>query len=370
MFKTLQKAAAAPLALYCTFSTPVAAAEAPLLPVTFLANPAMGGGGPQSEAALMEMFAKLFDTGDKSPIDPAQLELGKASAAKLLPEGVYGQIMDQMLGTFLRPILALDTGMSGSEIASKTGIDYDAAEALTEEQRNAVTALLDPDRQARNEGALGVLKPMMTELGQALEPPMREGLARAYARKFSAAQLTQINAFFATPAGSAFAAQSFALQADPEVMAATMQAMPMMLSKMMAGGPQLEAQMKALPQERKLSELSAADLDKLAKLLGTTSQALNAYQPMDLAMDAAANAADAAADAADAAALAAGSAGEADDPDSDAGNKPWFLRDNWAPEDLAKVEKLERQASDGLDATIEAERTAIANARARLEKRK
>lgn len=367
MFKTLLKSAAAPLALCCAMASPAATAKALPLPVMMLANPPMGGAdGAQGEAALMEMFAKLFDTGDKTPIDPAQLELGRATSAKLLPDGAYGKMMEQMLGQFLKPILAMDPGMSGSVIAAKTGMDYEAADKLTEDQRKAIAAIIDPQREARTGGALALMTPLMLEAGKALEPPMREGIARAYARKFSAAQLNEINAFFATPSGASFAAESFAIQGDPEVLSATMQAMPLLLTKVMGGVGDLEAKMKALPQERKISELSAADLSQLAKLTGTTPEALKEHDKMvadmAVAVDAAADAAANASNAADAVAEAATAAGD--------GSEPWYDRSSWSPEDVTKVEELERQQGEIMGTLIDAEQAAIDRARARLAKKK
>ncbi len=171
---------------------------------TLTVAPSEGVTLQEAEDAMDAAVAAFMADG----IDPAQLELGRKTSAALLPDGAYGKIMDQMLGQVLKPILALDTGMSASQLAQKTGIDSEAAEALTEEQRNAVQALLDPNRQQRNEGMMAVIKPMIVEAGKLLEPPIREGIARAYARKFSAEQLNAVNAFFTTPAGAATSACS------------------------------------------------------------------------------------------------------------------------------------------------------------------
>lgn len=367
MLKSLLKLAAAPLALL-TLAVPAHAAD-----------PAMGGpGGANSEAALMEMFAKLFDTGDKTPIDPAQLALGQATASKLLPDGAYGKMMDQMIGQFVKPMLKLDENLSGNQIAMKTGIDFDKANALTDEQRGAVLAILDPGRNERNEGMFKVMTPMLMEVGKALEAPMREGLARAYARKFTPDQLTAVNAFFATPTGTAFAAESFAIQADPEVLSATFQAIPVMMTKLMGSATDLEAQMKALPQERKLAELGDKELGQLAKILDTSVAALKEYaassasedvslETMMQAEGAAEEAAEAVADAADAAAGAADAAAMAAGSD---GSEPWFDRANWDPADRAKVEALEQATSDTINAQIAAEEAAIAKVRAQMSAKK
>ncbi len=351
MLKSLLKSAAAPLALL-TLTVPAHAAD-----------PAMGGpGAANSEAALMEMFSKLFDAGDKTPIDPAQLALGQTTAAKLLPDGAYGKMMNDMIGSFIKPMLQLDENMSGNQIAMKTGVDFEKANALTDEQRGAVMAILDPNRKARNEGMFEVMTPLLLEVGKALEGPMREGLARAYARKFTAEQLTTVNAFFATPAGSAFAAESFAIQGDPEVLSATFQAIPVMMTKLMGSAGDLEKQLNALPQERKLTELSNGELAQLAKILDTTVDALKDFSANSATTDVSIDtmmAADAAADAGeavDAAVMAAGSAAD----------EPWLDRANWDPADRARVEALEKQTSDTISAQIEAEEAAIAKVRAAM----
>ncbi|MBA4748155.1 MAG: DUF2059 domain-containing protein [Sphingopyxis sp.] len=352
MLKFLLKLAAAPLALL-TLTVPVHAAD-----------PALGDpGGASSEAALMEMFGKLFDTGDKTPIDPAQLARAQATASKLLPDGAFGKMMDQMIGQFIKPMLKLDESMSGNQIATKTGVDFDKANALSDEQRGAVLAILDPGRNERNEGMFKVMTPLLMEVGKALEAPMREGLARAYARKFTPDQLAAVNAFFATPTGTAFAAESFAIQADPEVLSATFQAIPVMMTKLMGSAGDFEAQAKALPQERKLAELDDKELGELAKILDTSVAALKEYavsaaseevslETMMQAEGAAEEATQAAADAA----IASGS----DDIE------PWFDRANWDPADLAKVEALEARTSQTINAQIEAEEAAVAKARAQM----
>jgi hypothetical protein len=312
MLKSLLKAAVAPAVLMLGIA-PAHAAETQ-------ATPASGGYvATKDDAAIFEMFAKLFDTGDKTPIDPAQLALGQKTAAALLPEGSYGKLMDQVLGKFLEPILEMAPGLSASMIATQTGMDYVAAEKLTEEQLKAIQAIIDPQRKEREGGMLALMRPMMVEVGKLVEPPLREGIGRAYARNYSAAQLNEINAFFATPTGKAYANGSFAVQFDPEVLSATMQAMPMMMTKIMGGFGDLDGQMKALPQERKLTELSAAELDSLSKLVGRTPAELTAHAKDMAEMEAAAKAA---ADAAGAEATADAAVS------SDTGDEPWFDRSN------------------------------------------
>src|SRR3546814_7918928 len=78
--------------------------------------------------------------------------------------------------------------------------------------------MFDPHRKEREEQITNVIKPLISEALADMEPPMRDGLAKAYARKFTGAQLTDLNSFLATPTGKLYADEWMALQADPEVM--------------------------------------------------------------------------------------------------------------------------------------------------------
>src|SRR3546814_21115427 len=86
--------------------------------------------------------------------------------------------------------------------------------------------MFDPHRKEREEQITRVVKPLISEVLADMEPPMRSGLAKAYARKFDGAQLTDLNGFLATPPGNLYAGECLALQADPEVMLAVLKAVP------------------------------------------------------------------------------------------------------------------------------------------------
>ena len=194
---------------------------------------------------------------------------------------------------------------------------------------------------------------------------MRNGMAYAYARKFNAQQLGDMNAFFATPTGKAYADEWMSLQADPEVMLAMIKAVPPMINKFMDRGPELEGKFKDLPKEKQLSDLTDAELAKLAKLMKVDVKVLKEQRdqwatPTDDAEAAAVDAADAADAAAEAAADAADAAGGDWDPAYD--------RENWTETDRTRVEELEAAASEASSAAYDAEQTAIANAREKKKK--
>ena len=324
--------------------------------------------------AAMALVEKMFDTSDLPPVEPARLTLAERTTAALIPDGSLEKMMDNLYGKMLRTILEETGGSSDLSLSIKTGIESDRIAALDADTKNAVADLFDPHRKEREDQVMKVIRPLVREALADLEPPMRAGLAKAYARKFSADQLTELNAFFATPTGQSYAGESLALQADPEVMLAMMKAVPPLVTKFIDRAPTIEGQLKELPKEKGLADLSDAEMKKLAKLMKVDVQTLKDNRDMwsevasateaveaapsddwsgpDEATDAAADAA-VAADAADAAAAAADAA--IDDPAYD--------RDNWSEADRQRVEQLEEAASNASSAAFDAQEEAVANAR-------
>lgn len=272
---------------------------------------------------MMAFFNKMFDTSNLGPPDPARLKLAEVTAAKLLPDGVYVKIIDDMMGQILKPIFGMMPGLSDTQISNTTGVTPEALAELSEENKAAAAMLIDPNHKKRGEQILAVFKPMIADAMTIIEPAMRTGLSRAYARKFNAAELATINRFFATPVGASFARESFAVQVDPEVMQATFKAIPAIFKKFMGEGDSFKAKIEQLPKQRQLSDLSEAETDQLAKLLGVSVQSFKDHEAV-LATEAAAMVESAAVD-------------------LESGEEPWYLEENWKPAERKKVQTLGRK---------------------------
>ena len=227
--------------------------------------------------------------------------------------------------------------MSDLEISLTTGVEASEA-GLDEAKRKAITDLLDPNHAKRAAMMQSSLKPMMDKMARTIEPPMRDGLARAYARKFSVDQLTELNSFLATPTGSFYASESFLLQADPEVMQAVFSAMPAILGDIMSPAADIEKAMADIPLGKTLSDLSAKEKDSLAKLLGTTADKLSTFDAVETSIEPYDAATDAAADA---------MTENADPFANESGEEPWWDRTNWDKADQKKIADLESK-SDAL----------------------
>ena len=270
--------------------------------------------GQKEMDAMMSIFSKMFDTSNLAEPEPARLDLAKVTASKLLPDGAYAKIIDDMMGSILKPIFNVLPGLSDAQIVTATGAPEDAVAALTEENKAAVTQIIDPNHKQRGEQILGVMKPMISEAMAIIEPAMRHGLSRAYARKFTAAQLTAINGFFTTPAGGEFARESFALQADPEVLQATFKALPQIFTTFMGDEAKFKAKFDELPKQRELKDLSGAEMQQLAQLLGVDVGSLEDHKLLASAVDPYAE---------------------------ETGQEPWYAEDSWNAGERKKVKALE-----------------------------
>jgi hypothetical protein len=283
----------------------------------------------KEEDAILAMITKMFDTdANNTPINPAQLKLAEATAGKLLPKGSLKNMMSRMFDTIMTPIMNAMPEMSSAEIMLKTGIYEGEIENLDEEKRKKITALLDPTRKDRGKQTVEAITPMLNETMDLIEPPMRTGISRAYARKFSTEQLRLINGFFATPTGTLYAAESYPLQADPEVMRAMFKAMPDLVEKLKTKGPSIDAEMKKLPKERTLSDLNKEEMASLAKLLNVEVATLEEKRDV-MASGAAAS---------EASEVAIAKAAEASPYADETGNEPWYSEANWTKADRAKTD--------------------------------
>jgi len=309
----------------------------------------------------------MFDTSDLPPIEPARLALAQQTTAALIPSGSLERMMDNLYGKMFKTLMGQVDGASDLMLSIKTGVESDRIAALDAASKTAVADLFDPHRQQREDQITKIVKPLISEALADLEPPMRDGMAKAYARKFTADQLGELNGFFATPTGQVYASEWMAAQADPEVMLAVAKAVPPMVLDFIDRAPKVAEKFEDLPKDRSLTDLSDAELKKLARLMKVDVQVLKdnrdawANPPEMVEVEAAPgedwsasdDAVNAAADAAEAAEVAADAAIE----------DPAYDRDNWSEADRQRVEALEEAAGNAASAVFEAQEQAVANAR-------
>ncbi|NIJ62341.1 DUF2059 domain-containing protein [Qipengyuania flava] len=242
---------------------------------------AMSPGDLDEFAGIM---AGLFQTEPLTEEQNARLPAAQAVVGEMMPDGFYGEMMAGMMDKMLRPMLTM---FSQPEfvLGARLTVDAEAIEALEEAEQAELTAMLDPAYQARGDAMVAVLTSRMGGMFTAMEGPMREGLSKAYAVRFDDSQLTDIAAFFATPTGGEYARESMALFADPQVMQASMQALPAMMSGFGDIESAMREAMEALPAERGYGDLTEAQRERMAELLDVDPAQLadlvNPPKPMD-----------------------------------------------------------------------------------------
>jgi len=212
------------------------------------------------------MMAGLFQTEPLTEEQNARLPAAQAVVGEMMPDGFYGEMMAGMMDKMLLPMLTM---FSQPEfvLGARLTVDAEAIEALEEAEQAELTAMLDPAYEARGDAMVAVLTSRMGGMFTAMEGPMREGLSKAYAVRFDDAQLADIAAFFATPTGGEYARESMALFADPQVMQASMQALPAMMSGFGDIESAMREAMTALPAERGYDDLTEAQRKRMAELL-------------------------------------------------------------------------------------------------------
>lgn len=204
-------------------------------------------------------------------VSPAKLALGRAIAARLLPDGTYQQMMS---GTFAQLMGSMTDQMADVPLAPflrASGLSQEDVAKLGSTTIREVLDIIDPVYDQRMKLMMPVMLQQMGEIMGGFEPEMREGLAEAYAARFTDQQLTDIAAFLETPSGRVFAAQNLTVATDPAVLKRMQAMMPRMMQGMPAVMAKALAATEGLPKAKTLKTLTAEDRAQLAKLLGIES---------------------------------------------------------------------------------------------------
>jgi hypothetical protein len=229
--------------------------------------------GAMDEAAVLAMMSGLFQAEPLTAEQEARLPAANAIVATMMPEGFYGELMGDVMEKTMRPMMAMFSEPDFL-LASRLTLDEAALAELSDAEKQELLTMLDPAWDQRADTMVNAIVANMGGAFAAVEPPVRVGLAKAYAVRFDEAQLADISTFFATPTGGEFARQSMALFADPQVMGATMEAMPEMIGSFTEMETAMEAALESLPAERDYADLSLAQRARMADLLGVEPDAL------------------------------------------------------------------------------------------------
>lgn len=243
--------------------------------LALMAAPVAAQDEAPADGGIMEAMAAMFVPEPLTPEQEARLPAARLVVERMMPPGTMGEMMQSMFGGFLDPLMKLGMEPSAAEVAKEVGLEEGALD-LTEEQAREAAAILDPAWSERRQREFGAMKGGMTKVMAAMEPAMRDGMAQAYAVHFTATELADVAAFFATPSGASYARKSYTLASDPRILGAAMQSMP----QLMEGFATMQADMQAatadLPPRRAYADLTAQQRARLSELTGLDADALDA----------------------------------------------------------------------------------------------
>jgi hypothetical protein len=130
--------------------------------------------------------------------EPARIAAAKALIAKIMPPERTDAMIDQMM----RPMME------------------NLRNAMAQAPQMQAAFAKDPKAKAMLDGFVSDELQHSMALTKSSMPTMLEAMARAYARRFTVAQLNDVSAFFDTPSGKLYAEQAPTVMADPDVLAA------------------------------------------------------------------------------------------------------------------------------------------------------
>ena len=207
-------------------------------------------------------------------IDPARLAAAAPVIDQVFPTGTYARMMHGSMGAIMGNVMDSVGKLPIRDLARIGGVSEDELKSMGEGSLRDMMVIVDPAYPQRMELFMHTLMGEMSGVMGQFEPAMREGLTQAYARHFTEQQLADLHAFFATPTGKDYAANSMLLFMDPAVMTRMQNLTPALMQQIPEIMKKVEAATAELPKPRSYKDLTKAERARLAQLLGTTEAAL------------------------------------------------------------------------------------------------
>jgi len=222
--------------------------------------------------------AALAQEGNASPATvtsaASPADIATEIATKVFPNGTYRKIMSGTFDKLMNSMMDQMGTLPVRDLAQLGGVDAAKLATIDKATLADVMAILDPAFKERSHIMIQTMMREMVPIMEKYEPNIREGLADAYRQRFSAAQLGELNRFFDTPTGSAYASQQMMMFADPAVMSKMQAFLPDFMKVMPSLMTKVQTATAGLPKAKTYKDLTAAERDKLARLLGVDPKTL------------------------------------------------------------------------------------------------
>jgi len=194
----------------------------------------------------------------ENSIDPARLAAAKVTVDHLFPLGTYERMMKGTMDQIMDSVLS---GVSAMTVGDMAGASGQPDDDMTEEEKaktiGEIATEADPHFEERMKISTKVMMNEMVDLMTTMEPAIRTALSKIYARKYTVSQLGEMNSFFATDTGSAFARDYMMVFVDPEMMQSMMGMVPEMMGAMPDIMKKVEEATKHLPPPKSAAEIAA-----------------------------------------------------------------------------------------------------------------
>lgn len=258
------------------------------------AQPVMAQPAPPTEMAdAMAMLGEMFKVEPLTPEQEARLPLAQTIVGKIMPDGTMRDIFDGMMGGMFGDLMKMgaETESAQSFVADQLGL-YGEDIALSDQQASELADMFDPARKERKAKETEMIPQVIGELMTTMEPTMRKAMSELYAVYFNDTELADIDTFFSTPSGAAYARKSFKMSSDKRIVAATMESLPQMMEQFGTIEAKMKAATAGLPPKRSFAELTAQEKARISSLTGYSVDDLEEWaSPSADAVEAAAEAA-------------------------------------------------------------------------------
>lgn len=210
--------------------------------------------------------------------DPARLAAAKVTIDYILPTGTYAKMFGGSFNQLMDQAVDSMTDLPIADLLRSTGMPQEDVAKLGRATLADVMEIMDPAYRERQRATIEAMTPALNKMMASMEPAMREAMVDAYAKRFTLEQLNDMNRFFATPSGTAYASNSMSIMMDPDVIGRVSKDTPKMIQEFMAQMPEISKRVEAatanLPKPREYGDLTAEQKAKLANLLGIDEKEL------------------------------------------------------------------------------------------------
>jgi hypothetical protein len=217
----------------------------------------------------MAMLGSMFPAEPLTEEQQARLPQAQRVVNRMIPEGTLGEMMGSMFDKIMGPIMAATDAPANSVVQKGIGISPGDLD-LSEEQIAELAALFDPAYAERHQREMALMPGLMRDMMTVMEPTMRKVMSELYAINFNQTELDDIEAFFMTETGAAYARKSYAMSSDPRIIGATMESLPQLMGAFGSMEQKIEAAGADLPAKRGFDALSKAEQARVAELTGYT----------------------------------------------------------------------------------------------------